>query len=233
VCGDGWALDIALSVDGENNQYTLPCLPQPAAQANSDIITVRRATVAPVAVDDTRLQIQTTRIQGEIFSATAPPATFSTAVNPITGQPSSTTHNLLVSSYYVANNSALIPGVPTLRRKRLSSVGGAPTIVDEEIAPGVENIQIQLGIDVDEDNTVDRYVNPGEGIYDPNDAVNFVPGARVITARIWLLVRGVTPENGIVDTTNYKPGDRDLGTFNDSFRRMLVSKTILLRNART
>jgi type IV pilus assembly protein PilW len=233
VCGDGWALDVALAVDGENNQYTLPCLPQPAAQANSDIITVRRATVAPVVVDDTRLQIQTTRIQGEIFSATAPPATFSVAINPITGQPASTTHNLIVNSYYVASDSALVPGVPTLRRKRLTTVGGAPTIVDEEVAPGVENIQIQLGIDVNGDNTVDRYVNPGEGVYDPNDAVNFVPGARVITARIWLVVRGVSPEMGIVDPTDYEPGDVDLGTFSDNFRRMQVSKTILLRNART
>ncbi len=233
VCGDGWALDIALAVDGENNQYTLPCLAQPAAQANSDIVTVRRATVAPVAIDDTRLQIQTTRIQGEIFSASTPPPTFSVAINPSTGLPASTTHNLIVNSYYVANDSALVPGVPTLRRKRLTSIGGAPTIIDEEIAPGVENIQIQLGIDVNADNTVDRYVNPGEGVYDPNDAVNFVPGARVITARIWLVVRGVSPELGIVDPTDYEPGDVDLGTFSDDFRRMQVSKTILLRNART
>jgi type IV pilus assembly protein PilW len=179
------------------------------------------------------LQIQTTRIQGEIFSAPSPPPTFSVAINPLTGLPASTTHNLIVNSYYVASDSALVPGVPTLRRKRLTTVGGAPTIVDEEIAPGVENIQIQLGIDVDADNTVDRYVNPGEGVYDPNDAVNFVPGARVITARIWLLVRGVSPELGIVDTTDYAPGDIDLGTFDDDYRRMQVSKTILLRNART
>ena len=126
-----------------------------------------------------------------------------------------------------------MPGVPTLRRKRLTTVGGAPTIVDEEIAPGVENIQIQLGIDVDADNTVDRYVNPGEGVYDPTDTVNFIPGARVITARIWLVVRGVSPELGIVDNTDYEPGDVDLGSFDDEFRRMQVSKTILLRNART
>lgn len=233
ACGDGWALDIALAVDGENNQYTLPCMPHPAAQPDSDIITVRRATAAPVPIDDTRLQIQTTRIQGEIFSAKTPPPTFSVAVNPLTGLPASTTRNLVVNSYYVASDSALVPGVPTLRRKRLTSVGGSPTIIDEEVAPGVENIQIQLGIDVNADNTVDRYVNPGEGIYDPNDAANFVPGARVITARIWLLVRGVTPENGIVDPSDYEPGDVDLGTFNDSYRRMQVSKTILLRNART
>ena len=233
VCGDGWALDVALAVDGENNQYTLPCLPQPAAQAQSDIITVRRATVLPVPIDSARLQIQTTRIQGEIFSGTQPPPTFSVAVNPNTGQPASTTHNLIVNSYYVASDSALVPGVPTLRRKRLTSTGGVPTIVDEEIAPGVENIQIQLGIDTNADNTVDRYVNPGEGVYDPNDAVNYVPGARVITARIWLVVRGVSPENGIVDPTDYEPGDVDLGTYNDNFRRMQISKTILLRNARS
>ena len=132
---------------------------------------------------------------------------------------------------YVASSSTLIPGVPTLRRTRLTSVRGAPTILDEEIAPGVENIQIQLGVDVNADNTVDRYVNPGEGIYDLNDP-NFIPGARVITARVWLVVRGVTPENGIVDPTDYEPGDVDLGVFNDSFRRMQISKTILLRNTR-
>lgn len=231
VCGDGWALDLAMTVDGENNAYTLACLPQPAAQNNSDIITVRRATVAPVGIDDTRIQIQTTRVAGELFSDTAPPPNYSTDINPETGQPFSTTHNLLVNSYYVANNSALIPGVPTLRRKRLASVNGAPTIIDEEVAPGVENVQIQLGIDVDEDNTVDRYVNPGEGVYDPNDAT-FIPGARVLTARIWLVVRGVTPELGIVDNTDYEPGDVDLGVMNDNFRRMQISKTILLRNVR-
>lgn len=233
ACGEAWSLDIALPVDGANNQYTLPCLPRSVAQANSDIITVRRATVAPVAIDDARLQVQTTRIQGEIFNGSTPPESFSVDVNPNTGLPASTTHNLVVSSYYVAGDSELTPGVPTLRRKRLTTFNGQPSIVDEEIAPGVENIQIQLGIDVDQDNTVDRYVNPGEGIYDPNDATSFVPGARVVTARIWLLVRGVYRENGIVDQKNYAPGDVQLGTFTDDYRRMQVSKTILLRNART
>ena len=232
-CGEDWALDIALPVDGANNQYTLPCLTRLAAQANSDIITVRRATVAPVAIDTARLQIQTTRIQGELFNGSAPPETFSVAINPNTGLPASTTHNLVVTSYYVASDSSLQPGVPSLRRKRLATFAGEPSIIDEEIAPGVENIQLQLGIDVDQDNTVDRYVNPGEGIYDPKDPASFVPGARVITARIWLLVRGVYRENGIVDSKVYAPGDVQLGTFTDNFRRMQVSKTILLRNTRT
>ncbi|MDH5502076.1 MAG: PilW family protein, partial [Gammaproteobacteria bacterium] len=144
----------------------------------------------------------------------------------------SETHDLLINSYYVATDSALIPGSPTLRRKSLQTLGGAPTIVDQEIAPGVQNMQLQFGVDVDEDNTVDRYVNPGDPILDPADAA-FIPGSRVITARIWLVVQGVEREAGIQDTRNYSPGDVALGNFNDARRRIQVSKTILLRNARS
>ena len=223
-CGPGWALDLALSAEGQNNGYGLPCAATGGAQANSDVLTVRRSSVIPAPPEVGRLQIQSTRIQGEIFANGAVPATFSPA--------DSETHNLLVNSYYVAADSPLVPGVPTLRRKSLGTLAGVPAIVDQEIAPGVENLQVQFGIDVDADNTVDRYVNPGDPIYDPA-AAGFVPGARVLTARIWLVVRGISAEVGIDDNRDYEPGDVDLGVPNDEFRRMLVSKTILLRNVRT
>ena len=223
-CGAGWALDIAMALDGDNNLYNLPCAAQPAAQNNSDFFTVRRATVDPVPLDGARIQVQTSRIMGELFADGAVPSQFSPA--------DSSTHNLIVNTYYVADDSPLIPGTPTLRRKTLATAGGAPVIVDQEIAPGVENLQIQFGVDVNEDNTVDRYVNPGDPVYDPT-AAGYIPGARVMTARVWLVVRGLAPEVGIVDNRDYEPGDVDLGTFNDGFRRMQVSKTILLRNART
>ena len=222
-CGLGWALDLAMTLDGENNDYTLPCMAIGGVQANSDSFTVRRATVDPQPLQADRLQIQTTRIQGRLFADGVIPAAFSVA--------DSTTHNLLVNTYYVAADSALIPGVPTLRRKTLGVDAGGPVVVDQEIAPGVESIQIQLGIDVNEDNTVDRYVNPGDPIYDRDDA-GFIPGARVMTARIWLVVRGIRLEIGIQDTSDYEPGDVDLGVPEDNFRRMMISKTILLRNAR-
>ena len=185
---------------------------------------MRRATVAATPLAAGRLQIQSTRIQGALFADGAIPVGFTAA--------DSETHDLMVSSYYVAASSNLIPGVPTLRRQTLVAGGGGPAIADQEVAPGVENIQVQLGVDVDEDNTVDRYVNPGDPIFDPLD-VAFIPGSRVITARVWLVVRGVTPETGIQDNANYAPGDVNLGAFNDQFRRMQVSKTILLRNARS
>jgi len=224
ACGADWALDLGRPVEGDNNGYGLPCAAVGGAQGNSDTITSRRATVAAMPLAAGRLQVQSTRIQGELFADGALPAGFTAA--------DSETHNLLVSTYYVAASSDLIPGVPTLRRKTLVGGGGGPTIADQEVAPGVENIQMQLGVDVDADNTVDRYVNPGDPVLDPA-AAGFIPGARVITARVWMVIRGITPEIGIQDNANYAPGDVNLGAFNDQYRRLQVSKTILLRNART
>ena len=223
-CGADWALDLNRPVEGDNNGYALPCAATGGAQGNSDTITTRRATVATTAPAGGTLQIQSTRIQGQLFADGAIPPGFTVA--------DSETHDLLVNSYYVSANSDLIPGVPTLRRQSLVGGGGGPTIQDQEVAPGVENIQLQLGVDVDQDNTVDRYVNPNDQILDPLDA-NFIPEARVITARLWMVVRGVSPETGIQDNVNYTPGDVNLGQYNDQFRRMIVSKTILLRNARS
>ena len=233
TCGDAWAFDLARPIDGSDNTYTLPCAASGGSAGNSDVITVRRASVQPVAPEAGRLQIQSTRIQGELFETDSVPAAFLPITNhPITGVPSSGTHNLIVNSYYVSPSSTLIPGVPTLRRKTLTVDSGAPVIEDQEVAPGVESIQLQLGIDVDEDNTVDRYVNPGDDVYNPA-AAGYIPGVRVMTARVWIVVRSVTTEFGLQDTRNYQPGNANMGQMNDSFRRLQVSKTILLRNARS
>ncbi|GMR17075.1 MAG: hypothetical protein BMS9Abin32_131 [Gammaproteobacteria bacterium] len=222
-CGARWALNLGQPVEGANNAYTLACAARSAAQANSDTVTTRRATVAVMPPENGRLQIQTTRVQGEVFSDGTVPGVFDPNV--------SETHNLLVNTYYVASASELVPGVPTLRRKSLQINAGAPVVVDQEVAPGVENLQLQFGVDVNADNTIDRYVNPGDPIFDPA-AATYIPGVRVITTRIWLVVRGISREPGIEDNRNYRPGDVILGTYNDGFRRMQVSKTILMRNAR-
>ena len=144
-CGPIWALDLARPVVGNNNNYNLPCAPGTGgAQPASDIVTTRRATVAATPLQAGRLQVQSSRIQGQLFNDGVIPLGFTAA--------DSQTHDLLVSTYYVAAGSDLIPGVPTLRRQTLVpgvGAGGAPGIVDQEVAPGVENMQLQFGVDVD------------------------------------------------------------------------------------
>ena len=50
--------------------------------------------------------------------------------------------------------------------------------------------------------------------------------------RIWLRHPSERVENGFTDTANYVYADQNVGPFNDGFRRIVVSKTIYLRNAR-
>ena len=228
-CGADWAYDLGNPIEGDNNGYTLTCLPPSAptalaAQANSDTLTIRRGAVPTAALDATRLQVISTLNAGQLIDDGTRPAGF----DPL----NSAVHNLVVHSYYVADDSNLIPGTPALRRHTLGTAGGNPASVDMEIAPGVENLQIQFGVDVDRDNAVDRYVNPQDPIITPGSAT-FVPGSRILSARIWLVVRSINREIGIVDDTDYEPGDVDLGVQSDDFRRLMVSKTILLRNTRT
>jgi type IV pilus assembly protein PilW len=148
----------------------------------------------------------------------------------------SETHALVVNGYYVSQNSTLdMPGIamPSLRRKTL---GVGPAISDEEVLPGVEDLQIQFGVDTDpvggaDRGVVDRYVNPDDPILDESDAA-FNADAEILSVRIWLRLRAERRESGLPEDNGFSYGDRVVGPFNDDFRRIVVSRTIYLRNAR-
>ena len=117
-------------------------------------------------------------------------------------------------------------------------VGGArgPRIVDREVLPGVEDLQVQFGIDTDDVGAADRgsinrYVNPDNPILDRLSAA-FNPDATILAVRIWLRLRAERPENGFIDSKNYVYADQDVPAPNDGFRRTVISTTIYLRNAR-
>jgi hypothetical protein len=63
-------------------------------------------------------------------------------------------------------------------------------------------------------------------------AAGFNPNAEILAVRIWLRVRAERRENGFTDTVVYRYADQNVGPFLDNFRRMVVSKTVYLRNAR-
>jgi type IV pilus assembly protein PilW len=145
----------------------------------------------------------------------------------------------VVNGYYVSQNSSLdTPGnpFPSLRRKFLQNGGGGATIADEEILPGVEDMQIQFGVDTDLEETagrgvVDRYVNPDDAILDDTDPA-FNPDAQILSVRVWLRLRAERRESGLPDDPGYVYADQAVGPFTDGFRRIVVTKTIYLRNAR-
>ncbi len=223
-CGAGWTWDLSNAIAGSNNAYTLTCAPDYPVQPNTDVLITRHASVATTAATAGTVQIRSSRVRGQLFSNGVEPA--------LSGGTAEDTYDLHVNAFYVASRSDLFDDYPSLRRKTLTTIGGAPVIQDEEIAPGVENMQVRYGLDTNGDNSVDRYVDADSPLMDPDDP-GFITGTRIISTRIWLLMRAQRFETGVADMRDYEFADVDLGTLGaDRFRRLLVSKTILLHNVR-
>lgn len=227
-CDPDLIRNVTAPLDGGNNEYTLGCAVTGAGPVTTaDTLVVRRAAVAPATATSGRLLVCSTRTQAQLVQD-------STACTPA---PTGQVNDMIVNGYFINRDAKFRAGVPTLSRFEMTSPS---TMAAVEILPGVEDMQVQFGIDPSGSTGVAaRYVNPGE-----------VPAsAQIVSVRLWLLIRAETPEQGFTDENMYQYGDRaqdaggttaDLNDASaataayypqDSFRRLLVSRTILIRNA--
>jgi len=134
---------------------------------------------------------------------------------------SSRVHDLEASVFYVSADSTAQRGWPSLRRKRL--IGGVrPAFQDEELVSGIEDMQVEFGLDDpdDEDDSIDRWVTPA-GI--PADDT-----PRAI--RLWILARSDTPEYPAVIQPAIAYSNRVAPSVSSRFRRKLSSRVVELRN---
>jgi type IV pilus assembly protein PilW len=246
-CGPNFSLDLGTPVEGRNNSYGLACNAyQNRPMLSGDTLTVRRVATAPTTVLPATvgpLRICSNRVSATIVNV-APPVNCPTAPAGA-GQVA----DLIVNTYYIARdsegvNNTVRPNVPALRVLSLNGPSVAPDFLDTEVVSGVEDLQVQFGIDTSGVTcTATQYIDAAPAAALPQ------PGfGQVVAVRIWLLVRADQPEVGFVDNTTYQYGDRSVanGTTNnlnsaaartlayqpnDGFRRLLVSRTIMLRNA--
>jgi len=238
-CGRNWTIDFDAPVAGTNNGFGwIGCSPSGQAQPDADTLVIRRTSEISTPPDAMRrgtLYVRTARFgHGIIFDGVAPPEP--SAEPPL----QSRSFQLLSRGYYVSRRSSLdTPGnpVPSLRMKTLAGSSSGPRLVDQEVVPGVEDFQVQFGVDTDGvgalgRGSVNRYVNPGDPMLDPGDPA-FLPEARILAVRIWLSIRAERPEQGFSDTREYVYADQDRSAPNDAYRRIVVTRTIQLRNARS
>jgi type IV pilus assembly protein PilW len=223
VCGannvTAWALDTENPVQGTNNvpdSSNENVMPNCSAFGdgvipNTDVLVVRHASGQSQAFTNGRIQIQSDLGKSQTFSDGALPFGFDAI--------ESTTHDAVVNAWYLSADSSTLDDVPSLRRRTLINT----TMVDEEVIAGVENMQIQFGVDTDNDGVIERFVDPDNDV---------VAGNRILSVRIWLLMRSEYTERGFTDGKTYVLPDAVLADFvpNDNFRRMQASKTIMLRN---
>ncbi len=220
-CYAGYYLNVEVPVDGANDDQVgagnpfSACVADDARAPDTDILVVRHvaATETPRAtIVNNTVYLISNPITGSLFvGGQALPAGYA-ADDPV--------HELVTNAYYVGPSSTAGSDVPSLRRMTL---GNGPTLIDEELVAGVEDLQIQLGIDTDGDGSVNSYLTPGSAA---------LAGARIVAVRLWLRLRAENGELGFTDDATYEYAGRQVEPA-DNLRRLVVATTIQLRNRST
>ena len=229
ACGTGFAVNLVEPVQGNDNVFapagaTRDCAPTATAggaRVGSDSLTVRYASRNTVAPHAGRLQVYS-----QSLTMTAPRVLFADGRAPGPVDDAHEVRDLEVRTYYIANHSVDRPGWPALRVKALTESGGAAQFRDEEILPGVEDLQVEFGIArVDEGMARVQYVAPGGSL---------AREARVVAVRLWLRIRADVTEAGFEDDAplNYANVRFTPTTLEARQRRLLVERTVALRNLR-
>lgn len=111
--------------------------------------------------------------------------------------------------------------IPTLTRVTLNNSGA---MVQEALIEGVENMQLEYGVDTDNDGFANSYDNAAT--ITANNQWN-----SVVSVRISLLVRSAQSETGYVSDNAYElAGDVSVAAANDNYRRRIYSLVVQIRN---
>lgn len=123
----------------------------------------------------------------------------------------------MVHIYYIANNNNAGDGIPTLKRAEL----GAGSFDVVPLVDGVENMQIEYGIDANNDGIPESYTS------EPADSAAW---RNAMSARIHLLTRNMMATDGYVDNKTYVLGDKTIPAPGDGYKRHVFSTTVQFVN---
>jgi type IV pilus assembly protein PilW len=221
--GPQWALMLGYRVFGlDDTRSHYSCLP-PGGATRGDILVVRYMAPWQVgglttpAFQPRHYYLRASVFEGRLFRGA------DQAANPVSGAPVRVAE-LVARAYYIQNVPRSRSGcarqgpVPALYRTSLAN----GRLVSREIARGVEQLQVQYGVDGDGDGSVDRY-------RDAPAAGAVTAWRSVIAIRFWILLRSECPETSHTDPNSYRLGNIRLQPA-DGYRRRLYAQTVHLRN---
>jgi type IV pilus assembly protein PilW len=192
------------------------CILSNEFQSGTDVISVKRVagarTGAPVFG---RVYLRTNGTVGLLYQAPAP--------TPDLDVPLPRNEWEYRPSVFFIRNYANVPGddIPTLCKKVLR--GNSPSMTTECIATGIEDLQIEYGIDTSGDS------NPN--LYLPNPTVAQVQN--VVAARIFLLARTTDLDIRYENDKTYNISNAPTYEPDDSFHRRVFSTTVTIQNIRS
>lgn len=218
-CYPGYWTNLVVRIEAANEDQVgganpfKDCVPDNMRLPGTDILVVRHAStrqVAPADLVADRLYLISNALSGELFVAGQQPI-------PPGYNPADAIHEVVTNLYYVSPGSSAGTDIPALNRLQL--VPG-PELASQELIPGTEDMQVQVGVDSDGDGSVNSYVSPNSPL---------AAGNSFIATRVWIRVRGEQIDLDFTDDATYNYADQQVQP-NDRFRRMLMSKTLRFRN---
>lgn len=229
-----WGRMIARGVFGINDALTgYNCItptastPQNGQYLNGDVLTIRYTTPVNLEPDEPISKrgygrgyyLKSSPMDGQLQLVNSTTADIDSFFLALTDNPVSY-NKVEAYTYYSGFQQADCNGnatpVPTLYRLALSTNG---TPQQQEMVRGVENLQVQYGIDDNDDGSPDQYHN----------ANTVADWSQVKSVRLWLLIRDECQSGGYQNNNTYVMGDSDLPV-DDNFRRHLYTTTVMLRN---
>lgn len=229
-----------IGLEGHGATYTLPdgCnTALPNIKAGSDIIALRRAStnaVAPASLSGTgaiALQVSTQTSlcpkEAGLVVDNNPTNLSLHRADPGCSQ-AAAARPLIVHIYYVAscnNCSGSGDGMPTLKVAEL--VNGA--FVARSVAPGIDHLHIEYGLDHDGDGGVDEYRIPTNHDTKLDDAASR-EWFDVMSAKVFVLARDPEGSPGHTDSQTHALGTKTVAAFGDNIKRSVSSTTVRLVN---
>ena len=234
---------LLVPVQGYDNGVNAPgCLND--LRAGTDILVIRRSSTCSVGSagcdaqvgTDTYLQASgcTTELTAGIFYALDTPGGGSLNLHLKDCATVAPIYQYRTHIYFVANNDQAGDGIPTLKRAEL----GAGTFTIVPLVEGVDNLQIEYGLDTSSPTTG----SPAVYTADPNTYNGCAPATcvsywgNVVEVKLNLLTRDLTASQGYTDTKVYTLGlnaagaPNTVGPFADGFRRHIYYTVARVNN---
>ena len=225
---DDWIIRLTDAGTGEDNMLTgldnatgaeaagaHECIDSAEFEEGSDVIAIKRMAtrlLLPADLQAGRTYVQSNGTVGLLFKEPA--------VAPLVGVSSMREYRPRI--YYIRNYGLVEgDGIPTLCRKQLGSGDPAPVETDC-IAQGIEDLQIEYGLDLDGDGAANQYL-AGPTLAEIQN---------IVSVHITLLARTLTADRGYTDARTYQVGNAPAYSPNDNFHRRIYSVTVAVHNLR-
>lgn len=206
--GNSWGAQLRQSVFAINNSSgTYTCVGNDG-YLRGDILTLRYVEPTPATIiDDEQLYIKSNGNLHKAFLGKDKILLINTLPT------NSTTHEVISHSYFIGDTKRRCNDqvIPALYWQTL--VNGRPQ--KEELLSGVENFQVQFGVDEDINSIPDKYVNA-------NQVINW---RDVQSIKVDLLMRANCPDMAHLDKNTYYLGDEIYQPM-DNFHRQVYQLTL-------